>query len=74
MGALCPKNNALILSKSEELYLEERRIKNNSEGGSQKGVRKTFYADEKRRFIKDRNHKTGYKLGDLLKYLVCDTF
>ena len=56
--------------QSVELYQEERNMKNHSEGGSHQGVRKTFYADEKWRFIKDMKYKTGYKLNGFLKYFV----
>lgn len=45
-------------------------MKNHSEGGSHQGVRKTFYADEKWRFIKDMKYKTGCKLDGFLKYFV----
>lgn len=46
MDVLYPKNKALFY-QSEELYLEKSSVKNNPKGGNQKGIRKTFYTDQK---------------------------
>lgn len=70
--ALCPPPQMHWFCQSEALYLEKSSIKNNSKGESQKRVRKTFYAYEKQRYVKDKNHKTGYNVGDLPKYLIYD--